>query len=1216
MLQCEELKDDEGPSNTLEQFTELEQVLEMIDTMKACDAPGFEKDYEQYTEILSRYQEQPHLLDPHLNLLLERLLAKVRNRALSEGEIHAAFKYMYIITKVRTYKVLVKFLPHELTDLEFALEMLERQNPNEYNHWETRYILLLWMSILVLNPFHMSRLDAYATTSNEPGAAGNCIDTAQMLNHTHVHGKSKMERIFDLCQLYSSTNDTCSNIAAYLAAKYLVRADIKDIYLERYLDWVMSQHQTETGDAKFGELAAISAILKHGKREDLLPYADKLLKWIVGLQYKESNDFLKYKCYIKIVQRIGLVYLKPRLAGWRYKRGTRSLAMNLNKTTNALANESASGNEPDTDNADGEEIIVPDAIEEVIEELLQALRSGGSDIRWSAAKGIGRVTNRLSKELADEVIGSVIDILNPLEPHEAWHGACLALAELAKRGLLLPHRLRTLVPLLMQALFYDEMKGYMSVGQHIRDAACYMCWAFARAYNPEDFQPFVEQISSGLLTVAVFDREINCRRAAAAAFQESVGRLGNFPHGIEISTATDFFSVGLRQNSYLNVGDYIAQFEEYQKPLIDHLVERKVNHWDTMIRELTAKALHKLTFRAPEYMATVVLAQLLGKTESIDINMRHGTVLAIGEITLALSEIERQDEGIACKKLLSNQLLTDLNELMAKYVHLDMFRGMSGEIMKHCCTDFIRNCSLAHIEASILCVESWQYIIDKCLLNKASAIREGASAAFAELCRTYYKGEERTVVNAEIIRSYLKGATNITEEHTRMGYISALGALPDFMIKANLDVVLESLIKHSLTPTQAVITIGEAMNQHENLATGTWSEARRDSVKALSSVVHTLGFSRESKISFGNPKYFNKVIDCFIKALDEYTLDNRGDIGAWVREAAMNAIHQLITTCPKDLLQPEQVHQIMLGFMQQAVEKIDRTRGLAGRLFCQIITTTPHIPHIRHHDRLLEIFPADVNSVLWLFADQTFPLFCSLLELPDYSQRVLLGLSASIGQLTESLIKYSSAAFFEFLRTHPAEVPRLCKEIVANFQNNIMNERVTYPMLNFLEILISSGTINVVLLDESNTFGDDIYRLLNLEVKGHKKLYKLVSSISVYCQLVQVPHLCKRILSKMAIFLGLTHVHVRKTSATKLYEALALHGDCCDIPEENMDEILNILSETDWGSPLIMVRPVRNQLCELMGIKPPVSGVAGTSFEMAGVAGAAACVSAAVLNRN
>ncbi|XP_036329001.1 tubulin-specific chaperone D-like [Rhagoletis pomonella] len=1212
MLQCEELKDEEGPSNTLEQFTELEQILGMIDTMKACDAPGFERDYQQYTELLSRYQEQPHLLDPQLDVLLQRLLAIVRNKALPEGLIHSAFKYMYIISKVRTYKVLVKFLPHELSDLEFALEMLERQNPKECNHWETRYMLLLWMSILVLNPFHMSRLDAYTITSNESAPANNCVDSAKLMNPTQ--NKSKMERIFDLCRLYTSTSDTCSDIAAYLAAKYLVRADIKEVYLERYLDWVISQHQLETSDAKFGELAAISAILKHGKREDLIPYVDKLLKWVVGLQYKDSNDFLKYKSYIKIVQRIGLVYLKPRLAGWRYKRGTRSLAMNLNKTNSAATDERASGNDqdPEGEGGDGEEIVVPDAIEEVIEELLQALRSGGSDIRWSAAKGVGRVTNRLSKELADEVIGSVIDILNPLEPHEAWHGACLALAELAKRGLLLPHRLRTLVPLLMQALFYDEMKGYMSVGQHIRDSACYMCWAFARAYNPADFQPFVEQISSGLLTVAVFDREINCRRAAAAAFQESVGRLGNFPHGIEICTATDFFSVGMRQNSYLKVSDFIAQFEEYQKPLIDHLVEKKVNHWDTTIRELAAKALYNLTFRAPEYMSAVVLGQLFGKTESIDINMRHGTVMAIGEITLALSEIEQKEEGIASKKLLTNQLLSELNELLPTYVLRDSFRGMSGEIMKHCCTDFIKNCSMARIETSKMCLECWQYIVDKCLLNKALAIREGATDAFAELCRSYYKGDEHAATNAEIIHGYLKGANNHLEEYIRMGYISALGALPDFMIAPHLDDILESLIKHSLTPTQAVITTGEMLNQHENLVTGTWSESRRDSVKALSHVVHTLGFDKNTEVSFGNPKYFNKVVDCFLQSLDEYTLDNRGDIGAWVREAAMNALFQLITTCPKELLQPEQVHKIILGFMQQAVEKIDRTRGLAGRLFCQIITTTPHIPHIRHHARLLEVFPADFNSVLWLFADQTFPLFCSLLELPDYSQRLLLGLSASIGQLTESLIKHSSAALFEFLRTHPAEVPRLCKEVVANFQDNVMNERVTYPMLNFLEILISSGSINVVLLDEENTFGEDIYRLLNLETKGHKKLYKLISSISVYCQLVQVPYLCKRILSKMAIFLGLTHVHVRKTSATKFYEALALHGDACDIPEENMDEILNLLSETDWGLPLIAVRPIRNQLCELMGIKPPVSGAAVANSDTAGVAEVGAGVSAAV----
>lgn len=77
-----------------------------------------------------------------------------------------------------------------------------------------------------------------------------------------------------------------------------------------------------------------------------------------------------------------------------------------------------------------DDMEVPPEIEEIIEELLQAMRNPSSDIRWSAAKGIGRTTSRLPKDFGDEVVGSVIEILNPLEPHEAWHGACLSIAEL------------------------------------------------------------------------------------------------------------------------------------------------------------------------------------------------------------------------------------------------------------------------------------------------------------------------------------------------------------------------------------------------------------------------------------------------------------------------------------------------------------------------------------------------------------------------------------------------------------------------------------------------------------------------------------------------------------------------------------------------------------------------------------------------------------------
>lgn len=53
-------------------------------------------------------------------------------------------------------------------------------------------------------------------------------------------------------------------------------------------------------------------------------------------------------------------------------------------------------------------------------------------IRWTAAKGVGRVTNRLPKDLADDVVGSVLELFSPRESDSAWHGGCLALAELGQ----------------------------------------------------------------------------------------------------------------------------------------------------------------------------------------------------------------------------------------------------------------------------------------------------------------------------------------------------------------------------------------------------------------------------------------------------------------------------------------------------------------------------------------------------------------------------------------------------------------------------------------------------------------------------------------------------------------------------------------------------------------------------------------------------------------
>ena len=112
-----------------------------------------------------------------------------------------------------------------------------------------------------------------------------------------------------------------------------------------------------------------------------------------------------------------------------------------------------------------------------------------------------------------------------------WHGVCLTLTELCNNGLLLPEKLGALIPFLDKALLYDMNRGYSSVGSNVREAACYVVWSFVKAYSADIVKPYMHTLSNNLIITSLFDRELNCRRAASATYQECVGRCGDFPHG-------------------------------------------------------------------------------------------------------------------------------------------------------------------------------------------------------------------------------------------------------------------------------------------------------------------------------------------------------------------------------------------------------------------------------------------------------------------------------------------------------------------------------------------------------------------------------------------------------------------------------------------------------------------------------------------------------------
>uniref|UniRef100_A0A8C3QEB6 Tubulin-specific chaperone D n=1 Tax=Geospiza parvula TaxID=87175 RepID=A0A8C3QEB6_GEOPR len=1039
---------------------------------------------------MDKYQEQPHLLDHHLEGMMNSLLEIVWDSASPPPLVHLAFKFLYIITKVRGYKRFLPLFPHEVRDLQPVLDMLAKQNPRDPETWETRYMLLLWLSMICLIPFDLARFD------------GNLVS---------LEGQARqptMDRILDIAKCYLVVSDKARDAAAVLVSKFIVRPDVKQSRMADFLEWVLSMlskssSQTMEGTVIVnGMLQALAQLFKHGKREDCLPYAATVLECLDSCKLSESNQMVLRKLGMKLVQRLGLTFVKPKVAKWRYQRGCRSLAANLQAQGAAVQNQKREVAAAEAEADDDEEYDIPAEIENVVEQLLVGLKDKDTIVRWSAAKGIGRITGRLPKELADDVIGSLLDCFSFQETDNAWHGGCLALAELGRRGLLLPSRIPDVVPVMLKALTYDEKRGACSVGSNVRDAACYVCWAFDASTSP------------ALVIAAVFDRDVNCRRAASAAFQENVGRQGTFPHGIDILTAADYFAVGNRVNCYLTI---------------------------SVIRELSTKALHNITPQAPEYMANVVLPRLLPLSVGSDLHTRHGAILACAEITHAL-------------------FCTLIEKLSLSKMP---FRGdpiISG-------WQWLINDSLRHLT----------------LVSSAARqhIKESAVTALAALCNEFYINERREADPAlqdELVTQYVSELQN-SEEMIRCGFSRALGALPRFLLKGRLQQVLEGLKKVTIISPEDV----------------SFAEARRDALIAIAKVCQTVGVKGDgSQQEFVCRDNVDQIYATLLTGVTDYTTDSRGDVGGWVREAAMTSLMEvtlLLVQNEAELINASICKQIMCWLAQQSAEKIDKFRAHAGSVFLTLLHFDhPPVPHIPHREELERIFPRWQKETLnWNAASEAFPRITQLLGLPAYQYHVLLGLSVSVGGLTETTLRYSAQSLFDHMKkiqSDPSALGSFCETLLKVFEDNLRNDRVSVPLLTMLDQMLANGCFDMFTEQENHPFPVKLFTLCKEEIKRSKDIRKLRSSIGVFCGLIQFQgDMREKVFFQLFLLLCHPFPIIRKTTASQVYEMLLTYSDV--VEPAIMEQATAILSDTNWEAELPVVRERRNCLCDLMKVPRP-----------------------------
>ncbi|XP_054391893.1 tubulin-specific chaperone D isoform X7 [Pongo abelii] len=1130
----------------LEAFGESAETRALLGRLREVHGGGAEREValERFRVIMDKYQEQPHLLDPHLEWMMNLLLDIVQDQTSPASLVHLAFKFLYIITKVRGYKTFLRLFPHEVADVEPVLDLVTNQNPKDHETWETRYMLLLWLSVTCLIPFDFSRLDGNLLT--QPGQTRMSI----------------MDRILQIAESYLIVSDKARDAAAVLVSRFITRPDVKQSKMAEFLDWSLcnlarSSFQTMQGVIIMdGMLQALAQIFKHGKREDCLPYAATVLRCLDGCRLPESNQTLLRKLGVKLVQRLGLTFLKPKVAAWRYQRGCRSLAANLQLLTQGQSEQKPLILTEDDDEDDD----VPEGVERVIEQLLVGLKDKDTVVRWSAAKGIGRMAGRLPRALADDVVGSVLDCFSFQETDKAWHGGCLALAELGRRGLLLPSRLVDVVTVILKALTYDEKRGACSVGTNVRDAACYVCWAFARAYEPQELKPFVTAISSALVIAAVFDRDINCRRAASAAFQENVGRQGTFPHGIDILTTADYFAVGNRSNCFLVI---------------------------RVIRELAAKALHNLAQQAPEFSATQVLPRLLSMTLSPDLHTRHGSILACAEVAYALYKLAARENRPVTDHL-DEQAVQGLKQIHQQLYDRQLYRGLGGQLMRQAVCVLIEKLSLSKMPfRGDIVIDGWQWLINDTLRHlhlisshSRQQIKDAAVSALAALCSEYYvkePGEADPAIQEELITQYLAELWN-PEEMTRCGFSLALGALPGFLLKGRLQQVLTGLRAVTHTSPKDV----------------SFAESRRDGLKAIARICQTVGVKAGAPDEAVCRENVSQIYCALLSCMDDYTTDSRGDVGAWVRKAAMTSLMDLtllLARSQPELIEAHICERIMCCVAQQASEKIDRFRAHAASVFLTLLHfDSPPIPHVPHRGELEKLFPrSDVASVNWNAPSQAFPRITQLLGLPTYRYHVLLGLVVSLGGLTESTIRHSTQSLFEYMKgiqSDPQALGSFSGTLLQIFEDNLLNERVSVPLLKTLDHVLTHGCFDIFTTEEDHPFAVKLLALCKKEIKNSKDVQKLLSGIAVFCGMVQFPgDVRRKALLQLCLLLCHRFPLIRKTTASQVYETLLTYSDI--VGADVLDEVVTVLSDTAWDAELAVVRKQRNRLCDLLGVPRP-----------------------------
>ena len=768
--------------------------------------------------------------------------------------------------------------------IEPLLEVIT--NPGEALPWEQNYVMLLWLSHLMLSPFDLATISSFESENERlnqlslPPATPSIARQVVRIGTQHLRSPT-IER----------------KAASNLLVRLCVRQDMLNLGLLGIItQWAITECARAGRESQIhsclGTLTLLSGLVANADQKMLGVHLSGIFRLSQSLLDDES------------------------LSSVRSSALARKLVIKIQRNTVVHCIQ-----------ADQTSLDTTEVVEEVIGALIELLADTDTPVRMAASKALSLITLKLDPEMAAEVIEAINgsfheELIDVADGEDAsffsvnaarWHGIVLTFGHLLHRRAVRADLIAPILKSILHALSFEQRStSGKSMGANVRDAANYGLWAVARRcttselsdisaidfsiHNPPQTESAIQYIALNLLVSACFDPDGNVRRGSSAALQELIGRHPNMvTEGIQLVQIVDYQAVGLRARAATRMAREAATLDRlYRIALMDALftwrgvaAASEAGRVDSAVFAglLVAKRVSATDERASYSIAEALMQRIRNRLRDIkprDQEERQGLLLAVSWVLSALSyNIARTTQASVPIEVVGTLLPRDVLS-SPEFAHildenfkprtsraelvisatLRVFGQYAGFI------NLLRNRQDMWIN---WCPNRHRTILTSCLSRSDEVILEQVPQAVRLSMSMLPTAEAHALVRQWV--------TDLAPENKKIGVREAARVLA-------LGAAFASLAPEDGGSTQDVV-LAFLLQRYVHVDT----DARIVILQSLKLILNEYA-ANEHEVAGDRERQLSTISTILLLALHDYTISERGDVGSLVRLAGLAALQE------------------------------------------------------------------------------------------------------------------------------------------------------------------------------------------------------------------------------------------------------------------------------------------------------------------------------------